>query len=222
MTRAAGASTVRARWQRRPDDRPRALMAAALKLLTRRGYRRVSIDDVAESAGVSKGTVYHYFANKNELLTRTLSERVSEKHAEVERLLAASGGSATDRLRLFLAHYWSISLTRRAGVWQRLVVGEIVTDAPDVFAAWARGYVQRWRVVERLVDEGQAAGEFRPDADAEVAARAIVSTLSHQALFHVHFGMRRFAPCDLDRLFDAAVEQWLHGLRAPARRASRR
>ena len=54
-------------------------MSAALKLLTRRGYRRVSLDDVAESAGVSKATVYHYFANKNELLTRTLAERVSRK-----------------------------------------------------------------------------------------------------------------------------------------------
>jgi AcrR family transcriptional regulator len=182
----------------------------------------VSLDDVAESAGVSKGTVYHYFADKNELLTRTLSERLSEKHAEAERLLAASGGSAADRLWLFLRHYWSISLTRRAGVWQRLVVGEIVTDAPDVFAAWARGYVQRWRLVKRLVEEGQRAGEFRRDADAEVAARTIVSTLSHQALFHVHFGMRRFAPCDVDRLFESAVEQWIHGLRAPARRAPRR
>jgi AcrR family transcriptional regulator len=222
MTRAAAVSPVRTRWQRRPGDRPRALMSAALKLLTRRGYRRVSLDDVAESAGVSKATVYHYFANKNELLTRTLAERVSEKHAEVERLLAESGGSATDRLRVFLRHYWSVALTRRAGVWQRLLVGEIVTDAPDVFAAWARGFVQRWRLVERLIREGQAAGEFRRRADAEVAARAIVSTLSHQALFHVHFGMRRFAPCDVDRFFEAAVEQWLDGLRAPARRASRR
>jgi AcrR family transcriptional regulator len=197
-------------------------MAAALKLLTRRGYRRVSLDDVADSAGVSKATVYHYFANKNELLTRTLAERVSEKHADTERLLAAAGGSAGDRLRLFLRRYWTLSLTRRAGVWQRLLVGEIVTDAPDVFAAWARGVVQRWRLVERLIEEGQEAGEFRRDADADVAARVIMSTLSHQALFHVHFGMRRFAPCGVDRLFDAAVEQWLNGLSAPARRAAGR
>jgi hypothetical protein len=91
-----------------------------------------------------------------------------------------------------------------------------------VFAAWARGVVQRWRLVERLIEEGQEAGEFRRDADADVAARVIMSTLSHQALFHVHFGMRRFAPCGVDRLFDAAVEQWLNGLSAPARRAAGR
>jgi AcrR family transcriptional regulator len=218
----ATASTVRTRWQRRPDDRPRALMAAALKLLTRRGYRRVRLDEVADNAGVSKATVYHYFANKNDLLTRTVAERLTEKHEEAEQLLAASGGSAADRLRLFLRHYWTISLTKRSGVWQRLLLGEIVSDAPDIFAAWSRGFVQRWRVVERLVAEGQTDGEFRREVDAEIAARVIVSALSHQALFHVHFGMRRFAPCDVDRLFETAVEQWLHGLRAPVSRAARR
>jgi hypothetical protein len=115
-----------------------------------------------------------------------------------------------------------MSLTEQAGLWQRLLASEIVTEAPDVFAVWAKGLVQRWRFVEQLIKEGQRAGEFRHDADAAVAARLIVSGLSHQALFHVHFGMRRFAPCDLNRLFDSAMDQLLFGLRSPRRRKSKR
>jgi AcrR family transcriptional regulator len=210
------------RWQRLPADRPHALMAAALALVTRRGYRRVSVDDVAERAGVSKATVYHYFRNKNDLLTRTLADRVTVKQADLERLLAATGGTAANRLHVLLRQYWTMSLTKRSGVWQRLLVGEIVADAPDVFAAWARGFVNRLRLVERLIREGQHTGEFRRGADADVAARTIVAALGHQALFHVHFGMRRFAPCGVERLFDEAIEQWLFGLRAPRRRAPRR
>jgi Bacterial regulatory proteins, tetR family len=38
-------------------------MASAFKLLMRRGYRRIRVEDVAADAGVSKATVYHYFAN---------------------------------------------------------------------------------------------------------------------------------------------------------------
>jgi hypothetical protein len=49
-----------------------------------------------------------------------------------------------------------------------------------------------------------------------------VSALSHQALFHVHFGLRRFAPCGVDRIFESAVAQLLQGLRPAARRATRR
>jgi TetR/AcrR family transcriptional repressor of nem operon len=193
-------------------------MASALKRLTRLGYRRIRLEDVADDAGVSKATVYHYFSSKDDLLTRTVADRMAEKHAHIEGLMASSGGSAADRLSVFLREFWTMSLTRQSGLWQRLLVSEIVTEAPEVFAAWAHGVVQRWRRVEQLIAEGQAAGEFRRDADAEVAARTIVSALSYQALFHVHFGMRRLAPCDTDRLYESAVEQLLHGLRAPVAR----
>jgi AcrR family transcriptional regulator len=210
------------RWERRPDDRPRALMASALKLLIRRGYRRIRVQDVARDAGVSKATIYHYFANKDDLLTQTIAGRIADKQAEIEARMASAGGSASARLRLFLQQFWLMSLTKQAGLWQQMLVSEILTEAPEVFAVWARGLAERWRSIEALIKEGQRSGEFRRDADAAVAARMIVSALSHQALFHVHFGMRRFAPCDVNRLFDSALEQLLHGLRAPVSRASRR
>jgi AcrR family transcriptional regulator len=197
-------------------------MASALKLLKRRGYRRIRVEDVAEDAGVCKATVYHYFVNKDDLLTRSVANRMAERHLDIEQRLARTGGSAADRLRLFLREFWMMSLTPQAGLWQRLIVSEIVTEAPEVFAAWARGLVQRWRLVETLIKEGQRSGEFRSSADAAVTARMVMSALSHQALFHVHFGVRRFAPCDLDRLFDSTMDQLLQGLRPSARQSRRR
>jgi hypothetical protein len=72
--------------------------------------------------------------------------------------------------------------------------------------------VNRWGVVERLIHEGQAAGDFSPDIDAAVAARMIISGLSHQALFHEHLGVKRLAPCDTDRLFESALMQFFAAL----------
>jgi AcrR family transcriptional regulator len=205
------------RWERRPDDRPRVLMTSALKLLKRHGYRRVRLEDIAKDAGVSKAIVYHYFANKDDLLTRSVASRMAERREEIERRVAGAGGSAADRLRLFLVDFWTNALTAQSGLWQRMVVGEMAKEAPDVFAAWAKGLVQRWKFVETLIEEGQKSGEFRPGADASVAARLIVSALAHQALFHVHLGVRRFAPCALDRLFDSSMNLLLDGIRRPAR-----
>jgi hypothetical protein len=99
----------------------------------------------------------------------------------------------------------------------RVAPEQMPAEAPRVFAAWARGVAQRWRFVERLIKEGQTTGEFRRGADAAVASRFILSALTYQALLHVHLGMRRFAPCSTDRLFDASVDQWLQGLRSTAR-----
>jgi AcrR family transcriptional regulator len=209
------------RWQRRPDDRPDALMASALKLVKQQGYRRVRLEDIAADAGVSKATVYHYFDNKDDLITRALSERVAERQAEAETLLARSGPSARERLQVFLRHFWEMQLSPHVGTWQRMLVSEIVTDAPSIFRAWAKGLVNRWTLVERLIREGQASGEFRRNADAAVAARMIVSGLSHQALFHEHLAVKRIAPCDLDRIFDAALDQFFAALTVPKTNASR-
>jgi TetR/AcrR family transcriptional regulator, cholesterol catabolism regulator len=222
VARTAPLASASRRWQRLPDDRPRILMASALKLLKRDGYRRVRVEDVADDAGVCKATVYHYFVNKDDLLTRSVANRMAERHAEIEQRLARAGGGAADRLRLFLQEFWTVSLTAQSGLWQRLVVSEMATDAPEVFDAWARGLVQRWRLVETLIKEGQKSGEFRRSADAAVTARLIVSALSYQALFHVHFGVRRFAPCDVNRLFESSMDHLLNGLRPPARREKRR
>jgi AcrR family transcriptional regulator len=196
-------------------------MLSALKLVTRDGYRRVRLADVAKDAGVSKATIYHYFTDKDDLLTQMIATRVAEKHAAIERELAAAGGTAADRLRLFLRQFWKLSLTEQAGLWQRLLVSEIVTDAPDVFEAWARGLIHRWRFAERLIKQGQRSGEFRRGADAAVAARMIISALSHQALFHVHLDVKRFAPCSTERLFEGAITQFIDGLSRRRHRGGR-
>jgi len=213
MTRAAE-PTSPPRWQRRPDDRPDALMESALKLVRQHGYRRVRLEDIAADAGVSKATVYHYFDSKDDLLTRAVAERMVVIQGEFEALLAR-GGSATERLRIYLRHFWEFSLSAHAGVWQRLLVSEIVTEAPSIFDAWAEGFVARWQTAERLIRDGQATGEFRADVDAAVAARLVISGLAHQALFHEHFGVHRLAPCPLERILESALEQLFTVLTAP-------
>ena len=53
------------RWERRKDARPQEVLAAALDIFVERGYAATRLDDVAARAGVSKGTLYLYFENKD-------------------------------------------------------------------------------------------------------------------------------------------------------------
>ncbi|NBX26398.1 MAG: TetR/AcrR family transcriptional regulator, partial [Planctomycetes bacterium] len=62
------------RWARRKQDRPAQLLAAGLDLFVERGYAGTRLDDVAARAGVSKGTLYLYFANKEELFKAVVRE----------------------------------------------------------------------------------------------------------------------------------------------------
>ncbi len=65
MTRRA--STAERTQQQRTEATTAALVAAAKRLFAKHGYATTSLDDVANTAGVSKGALYHHFAGKREL-----------------------------------------------------------------------------------------------------------------------------------------------------------
>lgn len=73
------------RWTRRKEARPEEITSAALELFVERGYAATRLEDVAARAGISKGTLYLYFANKEELFKAVVRE------ALVARLVEFSG-----------------------------------------------------------------------------------------------------------------------------------
>ncbi|MHB8670447.1 MAG: TetR/AcrR family transcriptional regulator [Acidimicrobiales bacterium] len=69
-----------------------ALVSAARRLYGRRGYASVSLDEVCAQAGVTKGALYHHFANKEDLFVAVLSQ----VEADFERAGAAAVSPGTD------------------------------------------------------------------------------------------------------------------------------
>jgi AcrR family transcriptional regulator len=188
-------------------------MTAALDLVRRHGYRRVRLEDIAAAAGVSKATVYHYFTNKDDLLTRAVATRMAGRHAEAEALLADAPPAAEARLRHLPAGTSGSCRSRPTRV-----CGSGCSSARSsprlrrCSSVWAEGLVQRWHGVEQLIREGQASGEFRPDVDAEVAARMIVSGFRTRPSSTCTSTSNRIAPCDSDRLLSSALEQFFQSL----------
>jgi AcrR family transcriptional regulator len=92
---------VAARAKRRLDRRTRAaraqgresrdeLVAAALRVFARRGYRQASVDEVAAEAGYSKGAVYWHFSGKEDILAALLEERIDAPMRELVALLESA------------------------------------------------------------------------------------------------------------------------------------
>jgi hypothetical protein len=67
-------------------------------------------------------------------------------------------------------------------------------------------------VIATLIREGQARGEFRPDADADVAARMLVSGLLQQTVWQQYGDRVPEVAMGQDRLVDSALELFLHSL----------
>ena len=74
--------------QRRKAERPQELLDAALSLFVEKGFAATRTDEVAARAGVSKGTLYLYYASKEELLKAVIAQRLSSQIAEGARQVA--------------------------------------------------------------------------------------------------------------------------------------
>src|SRR5437588_8226339 len=66
------------------------LLAAALRVFARRGYREAGVDEVAAEAGYSKGALYWHFSSKDALLVALVEERIDTPMRELVELLESA------------------------------------------------------------------------------------------------------------------------------------
>jgi AcrR family transcriptional regulator len=207
-------ATKSLRWVRRPDERPQELLDAALAVFADRGYRATTLDQVAEAAGVTKGTIYHYFSTKEELLLRAIEHYQDRAFARLDAVRRGDYDSTADRIREFVVQAFGSDDPARRRV-HALLQG-IGTDAPDVRREWLRtGPVRAWRLLTKLIGDGQASGEFRTDVDAEVAARLFVSGLMLQLVWQQNSKKISGVAIGERRLIAGAIDVLLHSLTRP-------
>ena len=201
------------RWERRPDRRPQELLDAALAVFAERGYRNTRIDDVAEAAGVTKGAVYHYFATKEELLLRAIEHYHDRAFGQIDEVLRDARGPASARIRLMMRKAFGGADPTGQKMTLALILQSVRHDLPAAHQQWLRGGpIKGWRLLASLIEEGKRVGEFRADADAEVAARMAISGLITQIIWQPLAVDVPELLIDDDRLIDSAVELLLHSL----------
>jgi len=204
-------ATKSLRWVRRPDERPQELLDAALVVFAERGYRTTTLDQVAEAAGVTKGTIYHYFRTKEELLLRAIEHYQDRAFARLDDVRRGDYASAADRVTAFVVQAFASDDPARRRV-HALLQG-IGAEAPAVRREWLRsGPVRAWRMLTKLIEDGQASGEFRADVDAEVTARLFVSGLMLQLVWQQHSKHVPGVAIGEKRLIAGALDALLHTL----------
>ena len=79
------------RWHRRKEARPGEILGAALACFAERGFAATRLDDVAQRAGITKGTLYLYFPNKEELFKAVVTQALVPNLERGEALLSEPG-----------------------------------------------------------------------------------------------------------------------------------
>jgi AcrR family transcriptional regulator len=201
------------RWERRPDERPTELLEAALYIFAEHGYANTRLEDIAATVGVTKGTIYHYFATKEDLLVQAIEQYHDRLFQPLDAVLAEKEAPASASIRLFLQRSFGNIDPARLSVLTLLVQG-LSADVPRAYARWLEtGPVRAWRILAELIDRGKESGEFRADADSEVAARVTISGLILQFAWQRYADQPTHVAVDSDDLLDSAADLLLHGLR---------
>lgn len=142
--------------KRRKEARPAELTTAAMALFAERGYAATRLEDIAQRAGVSKGTLYLYFSSKEALFKAVIEEGI------LPVLVAGHAGSAFELLAGLIATWWrSIGETPFSGV-PKLMMAE-AGNFPEVAIYYHDQVIRRGRaLMTQVLERGVATGEFRP------------------------------------------------------------
>ena len=142
----------------------RTLIAAALDVFLERGFSQTRMSDVAERAGLAKGTLYLHFEDKAALFEGVLREAIRDPFASAETLSPAPTESFRSLLvRIVVPVLRDLERSRRASVI-RLVITE-GARFPDLAAIYRRVVIDPLSaLVRRLGQEAFDRGELRADA----------------------------------------------------------
>lgn len=165
---------------RRKDARPGELIDAALAAFVEHGYAGARLDDIAARAGVSKGTVYLYFKDKEELFEAvvrgTLGDLVAQGHA-IARNFA---GPSPELLREVLARWWTgIVEHEHISALPKLMISE-AGNFPRLARSYYEVVIEPGRALLReVLERGIRRGEFRP-VDVENTIHFIIAPLLYR------------------------------------------
>ena len=159
------------------------LYEAAVTLIAEQGFSATTVDEIAERAGVAKGTVYYNFASKSVLFEELLKHGVGLLAAslrEAAERTAEEGGSKVDALDamvraglVFIERYPSFTQLYVAELWRtnRAWQSTLMVVRQEAVA-----------VVEGVLREGVEGGEFSDEIDVQLTAAALVGMVLVAAL----------------------------------------
>jgi AcrR family transcriptional regulator len=203
------------RWHRRKEQRPGEILAAALEEFVERGYAATRLEDVAHRAGVTKGTMYRYFAGKTDLFRAVVRSSVVPQIEAFERTVAEARGDSRELLVCF-AEGWMDRVYRTpiAGL-AKLVTAE-AANFPELARFYQTEVIERAvRAVKSVLERGVERGEFRA-LDRDAAAFVLRAPLILAAIWKHSMNELESNRLDERRFVATYLEMMLNGLLVPA------
>ena len=169
------------------ETRRQQILDAALVCFSRDGFHNTTTADIVRESGVSQGTLYLYFATKDDIVVAFADDR-----RQREMFLDAVAQSEQDPIQglLALIELHGMSLRDAKRLDGRRVGVQAWAEAlrnPRIHESVVEGVAAVRDTIVRLIERGQAGGQIRPEVNADAVARTLVATF-HGMVLQVAWG----------------------------------
>jgi AcrR family transcriptional regulator len=195
---------------RRKAERPREILDAAFEEFALHGYAATRLEDVAARAGVTKGTIYVYFENKERLFEALALERGKELHERVATFLEEDSEPTADSVRanlVFLFH--ACADDRRSQELLRLLISEAVRFPALVDQHFESFFAPVLDKLKLRLKRGIETGALRASSALEFPELLMAPALSIH-IWRLLFAERR--PLDVEKYIETSVDLIMNGL----------
>ncbi len=166
------------------EKRKNQILNAAMKTFSEMGFHKARMSDIADTSGLSKGSLYWYFDSKDSIILNLL-EKFYEPELKDFRALLTDSRSAEDRLGIYVDHVADDMVAMLK--WMPLIHDFIALAfrKEPVRKAISSYYQRHLEILLSLIQQGLDSGEFQADSAME-ASIAIGSILEGTVLLWVY------------------------------------
>jgi AcrR family transcriptional regulator len=200
-----------ARWRRRKDARHGEILDAALAVFAEKGFAAARMDDIAARAGVTKGTIYLYFENKEAVFKALVRESIGAELTQILENVRAHEGSSRDLLRNILTVFGHFMRSSDRVVLPKILVAE-AGNFPELAHFYREEIIDKGLgAMSVVIARGIERGEFR-EVEPQYAARLCIAPILLAIMWRTTFAQFDSEPFDYQGFFDTHLDVLLRGL----------
>jgi AcrR family transcriptional regulator len=199
------------RWRRRKDARAPEILDAALSVFAEKGFAGARMEDIAAKAGVTKGTIYLYFQNKEAVFKSLVRDSIGTTLSGVLEASKTFEGSARDLLRFVLTTMGHFLTTSDRVVLPKIILAE-AGNFPELLRFYREEIIANGLgVLSGVMARGMERGEFRR-MNPDHAARLAIAPMLLSALWRTTFAPFDEEPFDYQGFIAVHIDTLLKGL----------
>ncbi len=145
------------------EQKRREIALACKDLLVQKSIQELTVSEIAQTAGIGKGTFYEYFKDKEELVFELVNLLMQAHNARKEAKLAEAK-STREKIKLFYSFFYDEDAADLRALYREFIAYSLLAPKAEMIAFQTECFRFYYRWVEQIIDEGIAKGELLPVA----------------------------------------------------------